>query len=294
MKPLIRKIHWNAHHNCNMKCQFCYLWRQNDSTVLTTEEALYLLKQAADANIEWFVFGGGDPLLRRDLAQLIIHAKQLGLRVDLQTNAILLTNEFLGEVHHCIDKIGLSLDGCDDITHDSVRDYPGHFQIVLAALERCEQLSIPVVIRTTVCKLNLGSLGSLGNLLDKYRSVVKWSIREFVPLGLGQQNRNTFYVSRKEFITEVNRIRMENVERVKTFPIIPITADEMKNCYGLVSQNGSFYTHPPDGIYYSYGKFPQESLNVILSHLKYDFVLRKLRDNKENHVHFLEKQLCKH
>lgn len=279
MKPLIKKIHWNVNQSCNMACGFCYLWRYGNTGVFSTEVAKELIHQAAEAKIEWFVFGGGDPLMRKDLPQLLIYAKQLGLKTDLQTNAVLLTDQIFKSIYIYIDKIGLSLDGQDETIHDDIRKYPGHFKMVLKAIEKCQEAKIPVVIRTTVFKSNIGKLSNLGRVLSKYDIIRKWSIREFVPLGRGQINKAKYSITRKEFLNEVNEIKSKNI--CLPFPIITVVADEMNNCYCLVSQDGLFYTHPQDGIYHSIGKFPLEPLEVIISRIKYNVKLRKSREKKE-------------
>lgn len=281
MKSIIKKIHWNTNQNCNMSCPFCYLWRKDNNEVLSTEHAKKLISQAADLNVEWFVFGGGDPLMRKDLLQLILYAKKLGLKVDVQTNALLLTNEFLSEVSGHIDKIGLSIDGHDDKTHDTVRNYPGHFKVVVSALEKCHNFDIPVIIRTTICKLNLGNISGIGKTLSRFPTIKKWSIREFVPLGLGAQNKDNYIITREEFLNEARLVQIKNSPLGMGFPIISVTAEEMNSCYCLISPSGEFYTHPSDGNYQSYGVFPQGSLERILSRIKYNVTLRGKRDLKE-------------
>ena len=282
MNSKVRKIHWNMHHSCNMQCEFCYLWRKEVNHNLSTDDAIRLIKQSADLDIEWFVFGGGDPLMREDLPSLVAMAKKVGLKVDLQTNALALTSQLFNRLSKSVDRVGLSLDGEDSSTHDFVRNWPGHFQIVIGALEKCEQSNIPVVIRTTVCKVNLGKLNKIKSILMPFSVVKKWSIREFVALGRGTRNKSKYFVHRDTFLQEVSSIQHENISESVHFPIVPVSANEMNSCYCLVSSGGDFYTHPRDGIYRSYGKFPEERLETILSKIDYDSALREWRDSEES------------
>ena len=55
-----------------------------------TGPAVELIEKVAASGANQFVFGGGDPLQRKDLAFLASVAKQNGLGVEVQTNAQLL------------------------------------------------------------------------------------------------------------------------------------------------------------------------------------------------------------
>jgi MoaA/NifB/PqqE/SkfB family radical SAM enzyme len=247
---------------------------------LSTAVAKHLISQCAEKRVEWFVFGGGDPLLRDDLPILLAHSSKEGLKNDLQTNGLLLNQRMFDSIYQHVDRIGLSIDGEDETVHDSIRQCHGHLNTVIKALDGCEKAGIPVVIRTTVLKLNLGKLVGIGNILSNYSCIRKWSIREFSPLGRGLINKSKHFVSRKAFLDEVNEITKIN-SRLLNIPILPVTADEMNGCYCLITVDGQFYTHPQNGSYFSCGKYPFDSLGKVFAKLKYDVSLRENRNLKE-------------
>ena len=277
MIPKIKKVHWSASQNCNLKCEFCYLWRKTKAEPISTAVAKELIRQCSKSGVEWFVFGGGDPLLREDLPVLLAYSKEVGLKNDLQTNALLLNDQMSESILSYVDRLGLSLDGENEKIHDSIRNSKGHFNSVLNALQRCEKTQMPVVMRTTVLDMNLGKLARIGELLAGYSCVSKWSLREFIPLGLGKKNKTKFFVSRDVFLDECKKIRKYNVGFIH-FPIIPLTSDEMDNCYCLITVDGHFYTHPKNGTYSSCGKFPFKSVRNIVGNMQYDSLLRNNRD----------------
>ena len=248
-----------------MECPFCYLWRADNCESLSSDVAKRLISQVASVGFEWFAFGGGDPLMRSDLVQLIRLAKKSGLKTDLQTNGLLLNHRLLAKLRGYIDRIGLSIDGYDEKTNDNIRGYPGHYRSVLAALRMCSQNRIPVVVRSVVCRQNINKLSRLGRVLLRYPCVEKWNLREFVPLGLGKVSKSRFHISQHVFLGEVDRIRFENAHVQDHLFISATTAEDMKNCYILISANGRFYTHPESGDYRSSGVFPSESVTDLLS-----------------------------
>jgi len=278
----IKKIHWNVQTACNMPCGFCYLWRKPQTFRLSTKVAKELLQQTADCNVEWFVFGGGDPLLREDFLELLDFAHNLGLKVDLQTNAILLDNFDVEAILTRVHRIGLSLDGEDEITHDTIRNYSGHFKIILRTLSLCEQYLVPTTIRTVVCYQNLGRLSKLSAVLNDYSCIEKWSLRQFAPLGRGKLLQDRYQISDAEFMSEVQRIAEFNQSLNLKFPIVSVSISEMTNCYCLISEDGQMYGHPSEGEYRSVGIFPQESLATLISKLNIDLLQRENRDLKVN------------
>jgi len=276
----IKKIHWNVSTDCNMACRFCYLWRNGHAGQLSTDSAKELIRQSASAGVQWFVFGGGDPLMRKDLPELVSFAKESGLKVDIQTNGILLNDSILKSIAVHVDRLGLSLDGEDAQTHDRLRRYPGHYATVIDALDTSNKYGMNVTLRTTVMKANLDHLSGLGRLVLANSSIRKWSIREFVPLGRGADSVSEFLVSREEFFMEYANIVNRNSALCSKIPVVPLSAEDMQHCYCLVSPSGHVYSHPDDGAYVSTGKFPEENLLQIFSKIDYDSSLRKTRDEK--------------
>jgi len=274
----IKKIHWNVLTACNMSCSFCYLWRYPKQFALSTNHGRQLIKEIS-RQADWITFGGGDPLMRPDLPELVALAKNLGLKVDLQTNGLLLKGHLFETIAPNLDRIGLSLDGDEATCHDMVRSYPGNFDQVQAALHLCDQAKIPIVVRTMVCKLNLSRLSGISTILARYKSVLKWSLRQFVPLGRGADHASEYSISKSVFVKESTRLQNECSSNFFTFNVSIVSKDEMQQCYCLITPDGRIYAHPSQGDYQCTGKFPEMSLSDLLVKLPYDRKKRDLRDS---------------
>ena len=63
---------------CNLRCQFCDLWKEQKKkdihNELTTEEVFRLLDQARDAGMVSYTLWGGEPLLRKDIGEILEYA----------------------------------------------------------------------------------------------------------------------------------------------------------------------------------------------------------------------------
>src|SRR6266478_1120374 len=92
-KALALGIPLSAHvdltYRCNERCVHCYL-PHDDRGEMTTAEYKDLLDQLADAGVFFLTISGGEPLLRKDLFEIIAHARALSFNVKLKTNAILI------------------------------------------------------------------------------------------------------------------------------------------------------------------------------------------------------------
>ena len=73
---------------CDLRCPFCHnseLWDMNAPAVCDDEELIKFLA-GRKGLLEGVVFTGGEPLLRKDLPELIARVKELGYPVKLDTN----------------------------------------------------------------------------------------------------------------------------------------------------------------------------------------------------------------
>jgi MoaA/NifB/PqqE/SkfB family radical SAM enzyme len=80
----------NPTDNCNMRCIMCNQWRETKTNELTTAEWKHVIDQLADAGIKKVGFNGGEPLLRKDLAEIFAHVTARGMAPALITSGYLL------------------------------------------------------------------------------------------------------------------------------------------------------------------------------------------------------------
>jgi radical SAM protein with 4Fe4S-binding SPASM domain len=96
-------VHWAVTYRCGMKCPDCYASRIKVSgRELDTAESKKMIEKLAEWNVFQLAVGGGEPLERKDIAELVKYAASCGLIVHLTTgrqfiNADLL-NEFAGSL----------------------------------------------------------------------------------------------------------------------------------------------------------------------------------------------------
>jgi len=82
-------------HRCPLHCPYCSnpLALSPSGSELTTADWLRVLTEARDLGVLQLGLSGGEPLVRRDLEEMVAHARQLGLYSTLVTSALGLTRE---------------------------------------------------------------------------------------------------------------------------------------------------------------------------------------------------------
>ena len=80
-------VHWAITYRCNNSCPDCYAARYRDDFKgeLTTTQAFRLVDKLAGWGVFQLSIGGGEPLLRADLAPIVSRAKEKGLVVHITT-----------------------------------------------------------------------------------------------------------------------------------------------------------------------------------------------------------------
>jgi Fe-coproporphyrin III synthase len=149
-------IVYNCTPKCNLNCLHCYSKSRCDSvdTQLTTDQAMNLLAQLTEINCPVILFSGGEPLLRSDIFQLLIHAKNLGLRTVLSTNGTLIDKDTATRLADAgLGYAGISLDGTEQI-HDKFRMVKGSFKATIKGIENCQNAGLKTGLRFTITKQN--------------------------------------------------------------------------------------------------------------------------------------------
>ena len=159
-------ISWNTTNLCNLKCSHCY--RDAGKPVpgeLTTSEAKIMLEQISEAGFRIMIFSGGEPLLRKDIFELVEHTAGRGLRPVFGTNGVLLTREVVHRLKESgAAAMGISLDSTDTEKHDSFRGVSGSYNSTMEGIKNCREMGLRFQIHTTVMDWNYDEIEKITDL----------------------------------------------------------------------------------------------------------------------------------
>lgn len=143
-------IDWAITEVCNLDCKHC---RGVPGGELSTERARELIGEIARLKPGWVIVEGGEPLLRRDLFELLGLMRERGLEVHLISNGTLLTREVASIIKQMGVRLMISIDGATKDTYESIRA-GADFDRVLDAARMCAAEGILEAINTTIMKRN--------------------------------------------------------------------------------------------------------------------------------------------
>ena len=142
-RPFSADIHVST--KCNSRCISCGYWRRetrykNPTHDLTTGQVEETLKQLREIGIRVVGLGGAEPLIRKDIGELVKMAKEiLGGKVYLTTNGLLLERKAEILIENGIDHISVSIDGIGK-TNDKIRGVPGNYEKATKGIKKLREL----------------------------------------------------------------------------------------------------------------------------------------------------------
>lgn len=139
---------------CNLRCLHCYSSSSPDAAdELPLELAVRVVEEAAGLGYTVASVSGGEPFMYRDLAPLLGAAKAAGMRTQLVSNGLAISEPRLDAVCGVLDLLAVSLDGTPD-DHDRMRALPGAFRRLKERLALVRSRKVPFGIVFTLSMWN--------------------------------------------------------------------------------------------------------------------------------------------
>jgi AdoMet-dependent heme synthase len=182
-------IAWEVTRACAFACVHCRADAQHrpHPNELSPEESLALVNRLKDFGSPILIFTGGDPMMRRDLKDLVSYATQLGLRCSLTPTATALpTIPRLTALKDAgILRLALSLDAPTPAVHDAFRQVPGSWERTMRILKNAQEVGLSAQVNTTISRHNLHLLAEMVPFIEEV-GAVQWSLFFLVPTGRAQ------------------------------------------------------------------------------------------------------------
>jgi len=157
-------VTWSITDRCNFQCYYCGRWKMSTQE-LSTDDAMALISGLANARCLRIVFGGGEPLLRKDIGLLIDFCKKKGISTGLISNGYFLA-ERIDEIRN-IDTLALSIDGIGGVC-DFIRGTSGAYENVVAAIKIARKKKIRVILNTVLTRYNLDQVDLIIEFATKH------------------------------------------------------------------------------------------------------------------------------
>lgn len=176
-KPVLMQLDLELTERCNNNCLHCCINLPAEDPAarkgeLPTEAIALILKEAASLGCLSVRFTGGEPLLRKDFEELYLHARKLGLKVLLFTNATLITPP-LAELFSQIpplEKIEVTVYGMNKASYEAVTRISGSFEAAWRGINLLLDKKIPFVVKGVLLPPNRIEVEEF----EKWASAIPW------------------------------------------------------------------------------------------------------------------------
>lgn len=198
------KISMNLTKKCNLRCKQCFTesgMLQNEE--LTTDEIFSLFYQMRQYGTFFICLGGGEPLTRLDLLDILEYGRKKQLAISVVSNGLLLSKDYIEKLNEKrLDTFWISLDGLEE-NHEKLRG-KGTYSKALSAIELLkDNFNGKKAIRVTLNKYNLDDYKELIKLAEDYQMDI---IRITPLIPYGRAKGKGLEISQKEYIEFLNEI----------------------------------------------------------------------------------------
>ena len=190
-------IELSVTYRCNCSCKHCsvsnYFSDADLQRELTTEQIKDILDQAVAMGIPKVDYFGGEPLLRKDLLELVRYGESLGIYISLTTNAWSLSRDMVSKLKDAgISCINISLDSVDAEEHDRLRGLPGIYDRAVEGIKLCREFRVPCIVSTYATRRRVEGFGSdqdnslLAAIIQLSKDLQATGIRILFPIIAGE------------------------------------------------------------------------------------------------------------
>lgn len=287
--PQLETVQLSLTNRCNLQCRHCAASATtlDGEDPLTTVELKTIIDKLISCRVKKFVLSGGEPLVRKDLTEILRYIREKGksTKVSIMTNALLLNESNVKEIVENVDAVDISLDGYDEESCSNIRgkNVFSHVLKNIALLQKYGMDKISV------------SMVSLGNDPEgdrKFNELCK-------ELNVKPMIRRLSYTGRAKENEEYLRKLEKRIQSDDSFSI-PIEkaryATKACSCKAgirLISINESGYIYPCN----TFDGYMQKIGNIMEIDSLYDFIMNRINLTSENDTAFLKfnpyyEQLC--
>ena len=221
-----KKIPWliefSVTYRCQCRCEHCSVSnyfedaRAGKRVELTIDRIDDALGQAVKMGIPKVDLFGGEPLLRKDVLDIVRLGAHKGLYISITTNAVSLTTDMIRKLKKAgIACIHISIDSPDKDEHDNSRGVPGLWQKAVDGIRNCHTEGVPCIASTFVTRDRIKNFGDgkaddshLKRITDFTKELNASALRVLFPIISGEWADTT----QIEFTEEEKRRVIENID----------------------------------------------------------------------------------
>jgi AdoMet-dependent heme synthase len=140
---------------CNFNCNSCFnkmafAKKNRKHKLMSTEYIKRIINNVVENHIKQIRFSGGEPLLRKDIFELIEYAHSKDLIIWLNTNATLISKKNIKLLEKYVKNVLVQLNGYDEKSDNEHTNTKNSFRDKIKGLKLLRESKIPIVRAGTV------------------------------------------------------------------------------------------------------------------------------------------------
>ena len=257
-------VNWHVTEACNYRCQYCYahwdaketrseIWKSHTRSVELLQELYRFFSPENEANplrqyLTWrsvrLSIAGGEPtLLGKRLSAIVNHAREIGFRVSIITNAT--RPDAITEIAAKIDMLGISIDSDTAAVNSAI----GRESLRGTQISRLDVLNLVEQVRSLnpAITIKLNTVVSAKNIREDMSRLItaiapdRWKIMRMLPI-----TTQRLSINNEEFQQFVLRHHELSV------PMTIENNDDMDRSYVMVDPTGRFFQNEASSAGYKY------------------------------------------
>jgi radical SAM protein with 4Fe4S-binding SPASM domain len=191
------KVYFEVSSKCNLKCSHCYFYPHSGKEDLSLDEIRKLSDELERLGVFSIALGGGEPLLREDIVEIVKQFCNKNLFVTLATNGTMLSESLAEELWKVgLRSIQFSLDGVEEV-HNNIRGQDV-FKKVQEAIKLAKIVGFNVGIKMTIQKNNAESIRNV-YLISKNLCCESFSFNRVIPAGRAKALFDVIHVPSSQY-----------------------------------------------------------------------------------------------
>jgi pyrroloquinoline quinone biosynthesis protein E len=186
-------------YRCPLSCAYCSnpVNLTGYSDELTTAEWRRVMVEAHELGVLQLHLSGGEPLLRRDLVELVDTARELGLYTNLVTSALGLSRRRAEELRAAgLDHVQVSVQADEQATSDRIAGIPS-FKRKIEACQLVKELGWPLTLNVVLHRQNIDRIDAVLRLAEEL-GADRIELANTQYYGWGWRNRDALLPSRAQ------------------------------------------------------------------------------------------------
>lgn len=202
---------------CTERCSFCYsvsykLGIKSNAIQMEGEDWIRSLNNIVRMGASAVDFSGGEPTLHPEFAEILRHAKNIGLQTIVSTNgSTIYSLPIVDSIDNFADFVSVSLHGSIAAVHDQVKKMSGSFEYAINSINHYYknfQLTglTRVKVNTVAHQENISDLVQIGKTIEIEKRDLIWKISQAIPRENGKENKAQITLSDDAFDKLKNKI----------------------------------------------------------------------------------------